>query len=175
MITKQLPVSKGYKMKLVEEGRYIVKPVEWGITQTKEGLPQLFITFEGDFSDEIKRKTWFGSLKEGKAREFALKAICTCGFAYSDLSYIERYDALDKNTEVSVVIGHEEFNGVTRDKIQWVNKIKSLKASSDETKMMLKGMDLKAELMVAMQEVGIKPKTATKSPIQSIDTDEVPF
>lgn len=163
---------------LVPEGRYLVKPIEWGITKSKNGDPLLFITFNGAFTDTITSKTWFGTLKEGRGREITLESIITCGFAYGSIDLFDRFDALDKDTEVSIVIGHEEYNGVTKDKVNWVNPVKTLKASADDVKVMLKGLDIKGDLMVAMSKSGVKVKQAPSSPIKRIsvpESDDTPF
>ena len=156
---------------LQEEGRYNAKPIEWGFNKTKAGSLQVFIRFEG----QNINMCWYGSLNEGKAREITLTSLLNCGFRYPSLELFERFDALDKTREVSIVVTHRDnLKGQPRAKIAWVNKIGSNKVDSKESKEMLRGLDLKGDLLMVMQENGVKPKAP---PVEESDpsVDEVPF
>jgi len=155
---------------LVQEGRHTVKPVEWGLTKTSSGKPNVFITFTNGL-------TWFGSLNEGKAREFTIRSLVNCGFRSDNLKALDMPNALDTNSDVSIVVAHEEYNGKTRARVQWVNKMGSLKASKEETAEMLNGLDLRGDFMVEMQDQGVEMKKHTSpiQPAQSFDVNDIPF
>jgi len=109
----------------MNDGRYSAVVKDYGISETKAGDAQVFIAFDVTHSEGVSPLTWFGSLKEGKAQEITLKGLLAAGFTGKDVTdLIDGPDggAIPLGTEVSVVIESEEYAGVTRQKIQWVNK-----------------------------------------------------
>ena len=169
--------NKGERMseQLLDEGRYKAAPESWGITKTKDSKPCVFIEFKLECGPIM---TWYGHLigkndnSTAKCREITSRALVNCGFAYKELSMLDRYDALNKDDDVSLVISHEvDQRGKPRAKISWVNKSGISRVDKAEADILLSGIDLRADLMEAMQEQGVTEKP--KGPMQQ--GSEIPF
>lgn len=108
-------------------GTWIGKVVDYGVTETKDGAPAVFVSFDVDMKDDgVNNMTWRGSLKEGKGREITLKALLALGFRGRDVS--ELIDGPDSNMidvgrEAKLVCENEEYEGKTYCKIKWVNSM----------------------------------------------------
>lgn len=164
---------------LINEGRYLAKPTEWGITKTKSGKPNVFIAFKLEATG--KNITWFGSLNQGKATEITIRTLVNCGFKFDKLTALDRSDALDTKTNVSLTIEHEEREkeGTTHTiaRVSWVNKINSLKADKKDVATMLSGIDLRGALMAEMMEQGVQMQktSAIQEASQEFDANDIPF
>lgn len=109
---------------LFKPGRYPAKPVDWGFSTTKEGLPQAMVLFEFAYEGSMRRLAWFGSFKEN-SQEITLKALITCGCRTINEEEIAAGvggKALDATKEVSITIGNHMYNGKTSSRIEWVNE-----------------------------------------------------
>ena len=138
---------------MIQPGTYVVKIASHAISETKAGLPQAAITFSNGL-------TWFGSFKEGKAREITLKALLTCGLKGNNPA-----GPLEIGREVSIVVDDETGeDGKTRTKVRWVNAlgggIKNV-ISPDHAKAKLQGLE--GAVMAARSEHG------------GSDDSEIPF
>lgn len=112
-------------MSIYTAGRHAAKITDYGISETKAGDPQVFVTFDVAFPTGEARMTWYGSFKP-KAAEITFKALQAMGLTgkVTDLSLGVDGGALLLGTEVSVVVEEEQ----RRDgqgawfKIRWVNR-----------------------------------------------------
>jgi hypothetical protein len=63
---------------MINPGTYPAKVISHAISETRGGDPQAAVTFSFD-ANGPKTMTWYGSFKEGKAREITIKALLACG------------------------------------------------------------------------------------------------
>lgn len=140
----------------IPDGRHMAKVIDYGLSETKAGDPQVRVRFklDGDGS-EI---TWFGSLKEGKAQEITVDALLVMGFTGSDLTALEGGSGskvLNEEKSVSIVVEAETYNGKTTSKVKWVNSIdggaKKLDPSKKSSLKNLGGL-----VMARRKELGIE-------------------
>ncbi len=121
---------------LIPEGRYRAVAVQVDTDDgpayvqfgyTKEDVRQVAVTFEilgheaytGEQADHVGEKlTWFGFFKTPKSSSIAIKALRMMGFKGDDFGAISEQEL---NSVVSIVVGHDEYDGKTRAKVQWVN------------------------------------------------------
>src|SRR3954468_14263609 len=105
---------------MIPEGKYnaVAVPVEgdsfveWG--ETKAGEPKISMRFKLSTGETIY---WYGYFSEN-ARDRTVKALRLVGFVGDSLA-----DASNQrlNQPVQLVIKHEEYNGKTSAKVQYVN------------------------------------------------------
>ncbi len=143
---------------LYPEGTVPAKCVEWALTETTAGAPQVFLKFKA--LDGTEPPAYFGSFSE-KALPHTLKALRACGWTGVDPMEIDNPHAgLDAN-EVSLVIGHETYEGVTRAKVKWVNTPGQALKPLDPAKKATFAQALKAQILALEQG---QPKAAAKKP-----------
>jgi hypothetical protein len=109
---------------------YRARAKEWAIGQADPTkAPQISIMFQviGGEADG-HHKTYFGSFSEG-ATDFTLNAMRACGWSTDSLYDLAGMDA----NEVNLVAEDETYEGKTREKIKWVNRIASLKVKNQMT------------------------------------------
>jgi len=110
----------------IEIGRFNASVKDYGISESQGGHPQVFLKFDVHFTSGVEEMTWYGSLKEGPARDISLKALLAVGFEGNDLGkLLEGTDggAIPVGTQASVVTGENEYNGKKTIRINWVNAI----------------------------------------------------
>lgn len=107
---------------MIDPGTYkavaIAEDVQFG--KAKSGTKQVAIPFrvtEGDFAGHVI--TYFGFFTD-KTWKRTLEALRYCGWKGDDLSELGPLDQ-----EVEIVVEHEEYDGKTRAKVAWVNRIGS--------------------------------------------------
>ncbi len=139
-------------------GTFVANVADFGVSETKAGLPQISVTFDVNAENGTSRYSWFGSLKAGKAREITIKALVTLGFTGKNLADLAdpAKEAIAIGTEVEVVLAEETYDGTTRTKIQWINKVGGgggiAKLDADTAKAKLAALgDIGGELMLAQQ------------------------
>lgn len=102
---------------LIPAGTYRARATEAQLGTTDTGKEQVAISFQlltPGF--EGQHLPYYGFFTE-KALEVTVKALRACGWQGVDLSDLSGIDA----NEVNLVVEHEEYNGVTRAKVRWVN------------------------------------------------------
>ena len=105
-------------MSLYPAGYHLAKCVEWALTETKKGDPQVFLKFKA--LDGTEPPAYFGGFGE-RSLPFTLKALRACGWTGADVTEIENaHCGLDAN-EVSLKVEHETYEGVERAKVSFVN------------------------------------------------------
>lgn len=114
-------------------GKYSpAKPVDWMVTKTNAGLPQVAVLMEykqpGDMpgTEEVKQLTWYGSFKDG-ALERTLEILEMLGLRqppYPAMESGREGAALDVNAEAEVVVEHRvDQKGVRRAGVAWINRV----------------------------------------------------
>ena len=147
----------------ITPGTYQGQPVDCGISETKNGNPQAFVTF---MIPQIEKKiTWFGGFTSEKAIEITGAALIRCGFRGTDLStLVEGVSVLDSNKTLELVIEKEEWNGKVYTKVKWVNEVGGgLKDKLDRAGAAQKmaGYNISGTMIKLQQEMGVTGR-ATK-------------
>ena len=149
------------------EGIFTGKITDYGITETKAGLPQVTVSFQAlvpatETEPEHKKSvTWYGSLKEGRAQEITIDALITMGYTSKSFTEISGGEGLNKDDEYSLTISTGPNNeGKTVTTVNWINPLgggamKNNLAKEDAVKK-IKGMNLDAALAMRMNEKGVK-------------------
>lgn len=165
-------------------GTYFGKVTDCAIGKTKAGLPQVVLMFE--FQDSIgnlHNKMWFGSLKEGKAREITMDALLTCGFSGEDLLAInDGPECLDTEKLVELKVENRpDQSGKVWANISWISTpgegSNANRLDKTEATALLSGYNLKADLMDRRQkrDARYQAKAAQTPPSSPIPESEVPF
>lgn len=145
---------------------YKAQLIDYGIGETLAGEPNVQLKFDIEGVGEM---TYYGSLKGG-AVPFTLDALLNCGYKGKDCTDIINgpdSGALTIGVEVNVAIGEEEYNGVKKKKIKFVNAPGNAVQRADPVtaKAKLRALGLEAEL--AKARGGAKAKPA--------DDNDIPF
>lgn len=149
------------------EGRFRARALEGAWGHSQNGTEQVAVMFH--VLDTDARLTWYGFLTE-KTSERTMNSLLACGV--TDLETLEGLNS----DEVEVVVEHEEYNGKTRAKIQWVNRLGSggvamkNKAEGSALKSML--AKHKGNFLKLKKEQGVEQK-APSGPAPS--DDNLPF
>jgi hypothetical protein len=118
-------------MSQYKAGTYVGHATDYGISETKGGSPQVFVTFEMDMAGTPTTMTWQGSLNGG-AVPHTLKALVVLGFLGKDVTdLLDGPDSgmLPLNKDVKLVVENQPYtkDGETTPtdfyKIAWVNSM----------------------------------------------------
>lgn len=169
---------------------YRAKAALWDLGETGSGAEQVAVEFiiltEGA---DIDRITWFGYFTD-KTWERTIESLRYMGWKGQDLSQL---DGLDAN-EVDLVIDDETYEGKTRAKVQWVNRVGGLalkaplsgdkrKAFAASMRDKIKTFDAasgqpKAKASSASRPAGQRPTMAQRAEDfgpPPINDDDIPF
>lgn len=159
-------------MQKVEAGMYEASILDYGISLTQAGKPQVVIRFGlTDKNGDLHELNWYGSLNEGKAQEITCKALLACGMKGNDLNILADgipSGVLDTSTHVKVTVAHEEQeDGTTRARIKWINPLGGLtkKLTKSEASVKLGALNLRGAMMTARTETGILDRPAPKQAV----------
>lgn len=156
-------------------GKYKGKPIDWMVTKTQAGLPQVSVLFEylqpGTMpgTTESRQLTWFGSFKGG-ALERTLEVLALLGLRQAPYPAMETGrdgKALDENAEVELVVEHRiKDGGEMRAGISWVNRIggRGLQSKFEGAEAAEIFAQANQDFLAYMQKEGlqpVKPSTAT--------------
>ncbi len=145
-------------MALYPAGYVLAKCIEWALTETKKGDPQIFLRFKA--LDDTDPPGYFGGFSD-KSLPHTLKALRACGWQGTDISELDHHTAgLDAN-EVSLKIEHEVWEGVERARVSFVNVPGQALKPLDPAKKANFAAQLKGQILAL--EMG-KPPTAKPSP-----------
>lgn len=149
------------------EGRFRARAIEgaWGYTQN--GNEQVAVLFKLETGRNL---TWYGYMSE-KTHERTMNALITCG-----VTDLETLEGLADN-EVDLVVEHEEYNGKTTARVQWVNAlgsggvaIKDKVEGSEKAAMLAKH---KGNFLKLRREAGLA--AAPSGAARPNDNDDIPF
>jgi hypothetical protein len=105
---------------MIAPGRYRARAADWDLGLAETGTEQVAVCFEiveeGEFLGQ--RVTWFGFFTEG-TQERTIKALQTCGWSGDDLANLVGLN----QSEVELVIEHEQYQGQRRARVKWVNRV----------------------------------------------------
>lgn len=105
---------------MMNEGTYLGRVNDWGITKNKKGDPQVIIELMNEAGEKI---TWFGSFNGG-AKLITIETLVKCGFRGDDLSVLaddEKTTALDKEKDILFNVADEFYNGKNYRKVKWIS------------------------------------------------------
>jgi hypothetical protein len=163
------------KMFKVPDGTYRARAVA-GSEQlgfSSKGTEQIALVFaltgEGY---EDQQGTWFGYLSDAAAK-YALASLRAAGWTGDDISETPLPGVGD--VECEVVIENEEYEGKTRSKIQFVNRVGGVVLKTPMTDAQRKSFAarMKSAAVASRQENGVAaPKTATKPAPKSREPGE---
>lgn len=105
------------------DGTYRATPTDAVLSESKEGNPQIAVTFSL-IDDPASKITWFGSFKSEASTEIALKALRAMGWTGNDLSVFEFGNDMPHEmagVAVEIVVETEDYEGKSRTKVKWVN------------------------------------------------------
>jgi hypothetical protein len=145
----------------------LFKIQDYGISLTKANSAQVTVNFKNTETNESIN--WWGSLKEGKAREITIKNLFLMGFSGDDIAQIAsgiEGGALNHIQEYELVIEEHEHEGKKSKRVKFINLPGSggIKNKLDETsaKDALKALNLKGDVLALKKEMGVteseKPK-----------------
>lgn len=103
---------------LIPAGLYQAKAQWWELGETASGKEQICVLFSLMSPAEYLGRTiaWYGFFTE-KTLERTIESMRACGWTGIDLDNLAGMDA----NEVSIVVEHETYEGVTSARVRWVN------------------------------------------------------
>lgn len=115
-------------MSIYQNGTFNGRVTDYGIGETKNGDPHVYVTFDVEFPGGVQAMTWKGWLHTEKSQPTTFKALQALGFngKVSDLLDGPDGKAIAVGVPAKLVVENEPFkgdDGAMRDyyKIQWVN------------------------------------------------------
>jgi hypothetical protein len=143
----------------MKPGTYKATVSAHAISETRTGDPQAAVTFDFEADGRSETMTWYGSFKEGKAREITIKSLLVCGLKGNNPA-----GPLEIGREVSIVIEDEKGqDGKTRSKVRWVNALGGVRNAIDQSVAQSKLSALEGAVAAARHDLGV------------LDEDEIPF
>lgn len=148
-------------------GTFVTTVVDHGLEMINS-KPVAVLTFASGH----KYLGWF----TGEAAKYTTEALVKAGFHGTKVEQLNVPGAIDPKHKVEIVVQEDTYEGVTRAKVKWINKVRE-KMSDKEVAVTLGGLNLDAQLAEARQELGVKGvNVVAKTPLQtSVTTDDVPF
>lgn len=103
-------------------GTHRARAVEWALGMSTTGKEQIAVMFQlTQGPHEGKHITWFGFFTDSTV-ERTLESLRHCGWDSDSLAELDHLDA----NEVELVIDDETYEGKTRSKVKWVNRVSKL-------------------------------------------------
>lgn len=171
---------------MIAEGKYLAKAIggKYGMSNEKK-TPGVAVTVEFAYEGKPHQLTWRGWFSE-KTLERTIESLAIMGFDEFKDAPSGSFDATHfDGTEFEIVVEHESFvgsDGQTKitPKIKWINRVGGSSfgfAENVEVKSVLAGIDIKKEMMVARQKLGLKKsmQKIVKNHAASLVDDEIPF
>lgn len=95
----------------IEPGKYLTKPTGWGLAETKNGFPQVYVNFDINL-------TYYGVIANEDSCKYIAQNLVLLGFKGNDLGELDDQKALNKDRAVHVVVEIDEKYGP---KIKYIN------------------------------------------------------
>lgn len=171
------------------QGTFLAKIINYGISLTAANLPQVAVNFRAKIDPKDPTKTkdflWWGSLKEGRAKEITIDALINMGFTDTNLDRIAGGEGLNKEIEVELVIEEtatdktdDQGNVIIREGVKFINKVgggyMGKVLSKEEAIAKLRGIGIEVTIAERKMNAGVlTPKSSAKEGVV-VDAD-VPF
>jgi hypothetical protein len=164
----------------IQDGVYAASPVTAALGYTKGGKECVGVEFL--LTESGKHMTWYGYFTEATT-ERTIESLRICGWNGNDLGDLTEIGS-GEPIEVSLVIETEEWEGKTRQKVQWVNRAGGLAMGSplnaDQARAF--GARMKGAVLAFDQKTGSPAKKSAPRPAARAQTnakdasaDEIPF
>lgn len=174
---------------MITSGRHAARAIDVGLATADTGSEQIAVLFEvteGECQGE--QITWYGYFTE-KTTKRTIESLRHCGWQGNDLAALT---AEDMPNEVTLVCEDDTYNGETRVKVKWVNRLGSglaVKARMDSSAAASFAARMKGACMAikpSAPAAAPKPRPAqqpTQQPTRSAQadypendaSDEIPF
>ena len=112
---------------MIPVGKYPAKIQEYGVSEAKNGNPQVYINLNITVDGVVKVKTWYGSFAGG-AKDITLKTLIGCGLQPQNYAQLQNLvngvqsGMLDTTKELEADIQHDvDQNGKPRETVAWLN------------------------------------------------------
>lgn len=154
---------------MIQPGKYRARAVEgdYGVAQT--GTEQVAILFE--LLDTGEQITWYGYLSD-RAADRTIESLITCGV--TDLQTLAGLGS----EEVELDIEHDTYNGTTRARVKWVNRLGSggvgLKNRMTDGQKASFAARFQGTFLKKRQELGAGANDTERPPATGTD-DDIPF
>lgn len=178
---------------MLKPGYYKGKISNYGIIKTKVGDPSPVIIFEIALDDQVHSVNWFGSFKDGMAREISLKALACCGFVQLnafprlalgvDSGLLDTDKLLDLTVEVKT-----DDEGKSFPQVRWINDSARRFRNSlgvEEAAALMATMGLESDFAMIAKQNGYQvttersfdnlKKERVSSPFNEVDDIKIPF
>lgn len=164
---------------LVQPGEHLALVTDYAVTVTQNGNPMVTVKFKTDQGEVF----WNGVLREAAEGKRNITAEALIVMGMTSISQFEQLadgpasGVLNMEQPVSIQVTHENYNGKTYAKAQFVNRVggggkfKNAMSKAD-LKVKLAGIPgLRADFAKAWQEAGVQsqPRPSTS------DLDNIPF
>lgn len=177
----------------VANGKYKAKIAGFSVTETNAGDPQIAVALEFPYEQGTQQLTWYGSLKQGKAREITIDALLVMGLKGNDLSKLcdgPAGGALDVSKELLITVENEPRRDDPTKidaRVRWINEVGGarFKGMLDKAEAIkrLGGLNIAADIIERRQKTGYRDDRAAAPaggvggpPVaQTPGLDEVPF
>lgn len=163
----------------IAPGKYTAKVLDYGISGTKAGDPQVSVKFGFGSQSMI----WNGTLKQGKGQEITLKSLIVLGLTnpdkIADLADGLKGNTLDLTKEVEIDIQPDTYEGNTTLKIKWINEPGlNFLMGKEDFKQKIASMNLKTTFAYVKQQIGQPRKKPMEGGGLAADAqliDTIPF
>lgn len=169
-------MSETYSM----AGTHRARAAEWALGMSQTGKEQIAVMFRiTEGLHEGKHITWFGFFTEGTL-DRTLESLRHCGW---DSDSLAELDSLGAN-EVDLVIEDETYEGKTRSRVKWVNRVSKLalkeQMTPDQVKAFaarLRGKTVASKQKYTAGASAPKPRAAQQQtmPDYAHDDSDIPF
>jgi len=132
----------------MEPGKYNAKVVDYFMSETRAGNPQVVLKFMMEDGNTIYH---YMSLSE-KAQPYTAKTLAVLGYEGQDVNLLAdgpKTNILNLSKTVELVLDNEEWNGKVNLKVKWVNELGGTnfkKLAKEEAAKKLIGVDLRGHL-----------------------------
>lgn len=162
-------------------GTHRARAQEWQLGMSSTGKEQIAVMFQliGGPHDG-KHITWFGYFTDNTV-DRTLESLRHCGW---DSDSIAELDSLGAN-EVELVIEDETYEGKTRSKVKWVNRVSRLQMKDQMSPAQVQAFaaKLRGKTVASQKKYGAQPaassapsNNAGRGTQQSLDQDDpIPF
>lgn len=106
----------------MKPGKYVVDVVDCGMVVDRNDQAQPFLVFKNEAGETIQ---WRGYLGSDKSKEYAVKALMTCGFKGLDWADLSKGLSSFNLQKVSITVENQKGkDGKERIKVSWINPLR---------------------------------------------------
>lgn len=174
----------------LKPGKYLAKIVDCGLFKGDKGPSAVLTMRTKDELGNVVDMNWFGSFNGG-AKEITLRTLVQCGSKATTgqelASELNRWQGegvpmkpipFDTTKDFEIDVQMNEYNGKTTPRIAFINLPGGAgfrtQMSQDDSKVLLGGLNLGADLLMARQKTGVS-KPAGNGITPSFSEDDVPL